>query len=149
MAGYDDPTVSFGDDAAGHPTPWYRKPPLLAGWVILVLILLALITWGVITLFSGNSGPTFPQAPSSTTTVSSTTTTTSTSASSTTSTTTPTTTTASEPPAEQPPADTGETEAPETTSKTHRRPHIPSTITLPEVPQLPNLPTEITLPDLP
>ncbi|WP_235215963.1 hypothetical protein [Mycobacterium kyorinense] len=43
-------------------SPWYRKPAVLLGLV--VVILLALIVWGIIALFTGNQGG----APSTTTT---------------------------------------------------------------------------------
>ena len=48
-----------------QPAPWYRSPPLLIAWLVLVLILIALIVYGIGELIGGNEG-TSP-APSSTT----------------------------------------------------------------------------------
>jgi hypothetical protein len=49
-----------------EPAPWYRSPPLLIAWFLLVLILTALIVYGLGELIGGGEG-TSP-VPSSTTT---------------------------------------------------------------------------------
>ena len=55
-----------GIEAGFGPAPWYRSPPLLIAWALLVLILIALIVYGIGELIGGNEG-TSP-VPSSTTT---------------------------------------------------------------------------------
>ena len=64
-----------------QPSPWYRSPPLLIAWLLLVLILIALIVYGIGELIGGNEGTTpAPSSTTSTTAPTSTTETTSTSA---------------------------------------------------------------------
>ena len=41
-----------------QPAPWYRSPPLLIAWLVLVLILIALIVYGIGELIGGNEGTT-------------------------------------------------------------------------------------------
>ncbi len=36
-----------------QPAPWYRSPPLLIAWLLLVLILIALIVYGIGELMGG------------------------------------------------------------------------------------------------
>jgi hypothetical protein len=124
-----------------EPTPWYRKPKALTAWTLFVLILIALIIYGIIQLASG--GPTRP-SPTPTPT---TTTTTTTTAPATTTTTTPTTTPPAPPPAPatgpvtQPPAQ------PPAETPHHRLPgEIPHLPPLPSVITIPQVPTVITLP---
>ena len=113
-------------DQETEPTPWYRKPVMLIGWLLFVAILIALIIYGITELIHGNQGTI--HAPK-TSTPSTTTTTTTTPP--TTTTTTPPTSSAVEAPPQQP-----------TQQPTHRHhlPPLPSVITIPEVP------TVITVP---
>ena len=62
----------FDQDA--EPTPWYRRPVMLIGWIAFVLILIALIVYGIIELIHGDQGTS--RTPSTTSTTSTTTTTT-------------------------------------------------------------------------
>jgi hypothetical protein len=108
-----------------EPAPWYRSPPLLIAWFLLVLILIALIVYGLGELIGGGEG-TGP-APSSTTTTtsaptSSTTTTTSTTQPpvSTTTETTPPSTSAVQPPVQQQP-----TQQPTYQPTQKHHPHLP------------------------
>ncbi len=76
-----------------EPKPWYRNPVTLTGWALLVMILIALIVYGIIELISdrqgtGNPSTTTPSTTTSTTTTTPTTTTTTTTAPTTTTTTT-------------------------------------------------------------
>lgn len=134
----------FGaEDPDQEARPWYRKPVTLIGWAILVLILLALIAYGVTQLLGGgtSNGPA-PGTTSTSTTSSTTATTTTTTTEPTTTTTEPTTTPTAAPPANPPrnqPPGTQPTQQPKP------RPHLPqlpSTITVPGGPTitLPNLP---------
>ncbi|EUA23005.1 hypothetical protein I552_7496 [Mycobacterium xenopi 3993] len=91
------------------PTPWYRKRAVLVGWGALVLLLIALIVYGLVELATGGGGRGVPSTTSSTTTTTTTTTTTA-------PTTTTTTTESSAPP---PPAG-GATEPPQ---QAPQRPH--------------------------
>jgi cytoskeletal protein RodZ len=92
---------AFGDEI--EPTEWYRRPVVLIGWALVVLILIALIVYGIVQLTQeqGTSNP-----PSTTTTTTPTTpttpTTTTSPPSTTTPTTTPTTTSEIAPPPQQP-----------------------------------------------
>lgn len=81
MARYEPPN-SGGDDQTGYtnsgesrqqpgPTPWYRRAVVLLGVVLAILI--ALIIWGIVTLFTGNQGGT-PSITTTTTTTAPTTT---------------------------------------------------------------------------
>jgi hypothetical protein len=120
------------------PTPWYRKRAVLIAWGLLVVILIALIIYGLIELATrGGGGP----APTPTTTTTPTTT-----ATTTTPTTTGTTTTTTEPPSNAPtgapaPPPAAPPAAPPAGPPAQappKRPHI--------LPKLPQLPSTITLP---
>jgi cytoskeletal protein RodZ len=107
-----------------EPAPWYRSPPLLIAWFLLVLILIALIVYGLGELIGGGEG-TSP-APSSTTTTTSAPTSTTT----TTSTTQPpvSTTTETTPPsssAVQPPVQQQPTQQPTYQPTQKHHPHLP------------------------
>jgi hypothetical protein len=123
-------------DEEAEPTPWFRRPVLLGGWALLVVILIGLIIYGIIELIHGDQGtgniPSSTSAIPSTTTTTTTTTTTPTTATTTTPATGPTTSSAVEQPPQQP------TRQPPT--HRHHLPPLPSVITIPEVP------TVITLP---
>jgi hypothetical protein len=126
-------------DQNTEPTPWYRKPVVLIGWALLVLILIALIVFGVMELIQGEQGtsrtPTTSTTPPTSTT---------TPPPTTTEATTPPTTTAVEPPAQQPTQQPTQHPTQQPTQQPTHRPHhlppLPSVITIPEVP------TTITLP---
>ena len=129
------------DEPADGGRPWYRKPVPLIGWAILVLILLALIAYGVTQLFdrSTSNGPSLaPTSSSTTTTTTIQTPTTTTTTTTTEPTTTPTTAPPANPPRNQPPG-TQPTQQP---PRRPRIPELPSTITIPGGPTitLPNLP---------
>jgi hypothetical protein len=106
-----------------EPAPWYRSPPLLIAWFLLVLILTALIVYGLGELIGGGEG-TSP-APSSTTTTTSAPTSTTT----TTSTTQPpvSTTTETTPPSSevQPPVQQQPTQQPTHQPTQKHHPHLP------------------------
>ena len=107
-----------------EPAPWYRSPPLLIAWFLLVLILIALIVYGLGELIGGGEG-TSP-APSSTTTTTSAPTSTTT----TTTTTTPpvsTTTETTPPPSSEvpPPTQQQPTQQPTIPPSTKHHPHLP------------------------
>ncbi len=113
-----------------QPAPWYRSPPLLIAWLVLVLILMALIVYGIGELMSGDEG-TSP-SPSSTTTTTSTTGTTETTtpsttppASTTTETTPPSSSEAPQPTQQQP------TYQPTNPPTTRHHLHLPPGIHLP------------------
>jgi cytoskeletal protein RodZ len=90
---------AFGEET--EPTEWYRRPVVLIGWAVLVLILIALIVYGILQL-TQEQGTSNPPSTSTTTTTppttTTTTTTTTTSEPTTTTTTTPTTTSEAAPP---------------------------------------------------
>ena len=134
-------------DRETEPSPWYRRPAGLIGWIIAVLILIGLIAYGIMELIEGGEG-TSP-APSISSTPTTSTTTPPTSATSTTAepTTTPPTSSAVEPPAQQPTQQP--THQPTQQQPTHRRhlPQIPSVITIPGMPNPVTLPPG--LPGLP
>jgi hypothetical protein len=113
-----------------EPAPWYRKPKALIAWAVFVLVLIALIIYGLLQLTKG--GPTRP-TPTPTPTITTTTT-------PATTTMTPTTT----PPA--PPTSGPVTQPPAEPPHHH---HLPGEIPLPPLPStitLPHVPTVITLP---
>jgi hypothetical protein len=120
-----------------EPTPWFRRRWVLITWSALVVLMIALVIWGIIQLISlGSDGSTVPSTQSSTTRSSTTTI-------------SPTTTkgAATIPPARPPreaPAPGGPPNEPP-----HHRPHLPplpSVITIPPLPNVPEAPTVITLP---
>jgi cytoskeletal protein RodZ len=86
-----------------QPAPWYRSPPLLIAWLLLVLILIALIVYGIGELMGGDEG-TSP-APSSTT-----------------ATTTAPTSTTTTPTTSEPPASTTTETTPPTSSPVEQQP---------------------------
>ena len=45
-------------DQQTEPKPWYRKPAGIIAWIIAVLILLALIVYGITELIQGGQGTT-------------------------------------------------------------------------------------------
>ena len=122
-------------DQEAEPTPWYRKPAGIIAWVLAVLILIALIVYGLMELLQGGQG-TSPTPRTSSSTPTTTTSTTPPPTTTTTSSEPPPTSSAVEPPAQQP------TRQPTQQQPTHRHhlPQLPSVITIPEVP------TVITLP---
>jgi hypothetical protein len=128
------------DDLEAEPTPWYRRPVTLIGWALLVVILIALIIYGIVELIG--EGQRAGHTPAPTTTAPPTTTV----APSATETTTPPAPTTSEaPPATGGPSPQQPTGAPPaqqpTQSPTHHHlPPLPSTITIP------GMPNPITLP---
>jgi hypothetical protein len=121
-----------------EPTPWYRKPAGIITWVLAVLILIALIVYGLMELLRGGQRTSPTPAPTSSTTPTATTTTPG-PATTTTSSAPPPTSGAVEPPVQQP---TQQPRQPTQQQPTHRHhlPQLPSVITIPEVP------TVITLP---
>jgi hypothetical protein len=124
-------------DEEAEPTPWFRRPVLLGGWALLVVILIGLIVYGIIELIHGDQGTgNIPSSTSAIPSATSTTTTPPTTATTTTPATGPTTSSAVEQPPQQP------THQPTQQPPTHRHhlPPLPSVITIPEVP------TVITLP---
>ncbi|MCV7035371.1 hypothetical protein H7H69_14460 [Mycobacterium heckeshornense] len=137
------PGITEQLEAQSAPTPWYRKRAVLAGWGALVLLLIALIVYGLIELATGGGGGGVPSTTSSTTTTTTTTTTPTTSS---------TTTSSSE--SSAPPPAGGATEPPQQVPQPSgqqppRRPHLPEQIPrlpLPSVITIPQVPTVITLP---
>ena len=113
-------------DQETEPTPWYRKPAMLIAWLVSVVILIALIVFGIVELIHGQQ--TVSHIPKTTTSTTTTTTTTPTT----------TTTTTSSPNSEEPPAQQptqqptgGQTQQP---SHHHHLPQLPSVITVPGMP---------------
>ncbi|OBA75455.1 hypothetical protein A5641_25910 [Mycobacterium sp. 1554424.7] len=114
-----------------EPTPWYRKPAGIIAWIVAVLILLALIVYGLMQLVQGGQST----SPSPSTTGSTTpTTTTTTTMTTTESSAPPPTSSAVEPPAQQPTQQP--TRQPTSQQPTHRHhmPQLPSVITIPDGP---------------
>lgn len=118
-------------DQEAEPTPWYRKPKMLIAWLVSVVILIALIVFGIIELIHGQQ--TVPHVPKTTTPTSTTTTTTTTPTTTTTTTSSPSTS-AEQPPVQQPTQQQptgGQTQQP---THHHHVPQLPSVITIPGVP---------------
>lgn len=116
-------------DQETEPTPWYRKPAMLIAWLISVVILIALIVFGITELLHGQQN--VNHVPKSTTSTTTTTTTTTTSTTTTTTTSSPS---SEEPPAQQPTQQQptgGQTQQP---SHHHHLPQLPPVITVPGVP---------------
>jgi cytoskeletal protein RodZ len=110
------------------PSPWYLKRWILTLWGLAVVILIALIIWGLAILARGNGG----SVPAPTTTRTSTTASTTTTTSPTPSTTEPTTTTPSEETTIEPSP---------TATWTPQHPHRHRWLTnLPPIPQIPPIP---------
>jgi hypothetical protein len=113
-------------DQETEPRAWYRKPVVLIGWALSVLILIALIVYGLMQLLQGEQGTSHIPSTSTTPPTSTTTTTPPNT------TTTPPTSSAVEPPAQQP------TQQPTQQQPTHRHhvPQLPSVITIPGGPTM-------------
>jgi hypothetical protein len=145
--GYDE--NGGADPEPEDPIPGWRKPIALAGWGLLIAVLIGLIVWGIMQLVQG--GP--PQEPATVTTTPRTTprTTQPPSSAPPTLQRTPEETT-TRPTADIPTASTENSGTATTTSPStplpgaFPLPQLPSVITLPA---LPGLPSEITLPTLP
>jgi cytoskeletal protein RodZ len=93
---------AFGEET--EPAEWYRRPVVLIGWALVVLILIALIVYGIIQLTQESGTSHLPSTTTTTRTTPATTTTTSTTSAPTTTTptTTPTTTSEIAPPSGHP-----------------------------------------------
>jgi hypothetical protein len=137
-----EPETFKFDDLEAEPTPWYRKPVTLIGWSLVVLILIALIVYGIIELIGEGKGT--GHTPTTTTTIPTTSTVppsaTGTTPPATTTTVPPTTATGGPPqqPTQAPPA-----QQPTQEPTHHHLPPLPSTITIPGHPPItlpPNLP---------
>lgn len=126
--------AAFGLDAESpepehggfQPAPWYRSPPLLIAWLVLVLILIALIVYGIGELIGGNEGTT--PAPSSTTTTAPSSTSTPTTSTSTSGPPASTTTETTPPPSGEvpPPTQQQPTNQPTNPPTTKHHPHLPT-----------------------
>ncbi|OBG20974.1 hypothetical protein [Mycobacterium sp. 852002-51057_SCH5723018] len=128
-------------DEETEPTPWYRRPVGIIAWVVAVLVLIALIVYGLMELIGGDQGT--GHTPSTSTTAPSTTSTTTPPATTSTgpsTTTEPPPSSASEPPAQQPTQQPTRQPTQQQPTHRHHMPPLPSVITIPEVP------TVITLP---
>jgi hypothetical protein len=119
-------------DQETEPTAWYRRPVVLLAWALFVLILIALIVFGVTQLLGGGQG-TSP-IPSTSTTPPTSTTTTTTEPSATT--TTPPTSSAVEPPAQQPTQQPTQQPPQQEPSHRHHLPPLPPVITIPGGPTM-------------
>jgi hypothetical protein len=127
-------------DQETEPTAWYRRPVVLIGWVIAVLILIGLIVYGLMELIGGQ-GTSYTPGTSTTPTTTTPTTTAPPTTATTQSSETPPTSSAVEPPAQQPTQQpTRQPTQQQQPTHRHHLPPIPSVITIPEVP------TVITLP---
>jgi hypothetical protein len=130
--GFDGSDDADPFDQEAQPTPWYRKPAMLIAWLVSVVILIALIVFGIVQLIHGE---TVNHAPKTTTSTTPTTTTTAT----TTDTTTPSPGSSGEQPPAQEPTRQQPTggQTPQQTqqpSHHHHLPQLPSVITVPGVP---------------
>lgn len=136
--GFEQPHGFDPFDQQPETTPWYRKPAMLIAWLISVLILIALIVFGIIELIHGDQS--VNHVPKSTTSTTSATTTTTTTPTTTTTTTEPSSSAEEQPPAQEPTQQqpTGQ----QTQQPTHRH-HLPQ---LPPVITIPQVPTVITVP---
>jgi hypothetical protein len=121
-----------------EPTPWYRKPAGIIGWIIAVSILIGLIVYGIMELIGGGEAT---NTPSTSTTPTTTTTTTPPAATTTEPSTSPPTSSAAEPPAQQPTQQP--TRQPTQQQPTHRRLPLPR---IPSVINIPGMPNPVTLP---
>ncbi|MEK0478206.1 oligopeptide transporter substrate-binding protein [Mycobacterium ulcerans] len=115
--GYGDQRGGYGQQPPPEPTPGWRKPLALAGWGVLIAVLIGLIIFGIIQLAHGR-----PTPASVTKTVTATMTTT-----------TPTTTTTT-------------TTAPTTTTTTTTNPMSPGAMPTFPSQLTPSIPTVINLP---
>ncbi|SOX51858.1 hypothetical protein MAAFP003_520, partial [Mycobacterium ahvazicum] len=127
----EPPLDPFDEDT--EPTPWYRKPVGLIIWGLSVLILIALIVYGIIELIGDQGTSNTPSTHTTTTTTPTTTPTTTSTATTTTTTSPPSATTTTEPPTSGP----VESPAPQPTrQEPTRRRHWPSWLptTIPAIP---------------
>jgi hypothetical protein len=122
-------------DREPEPTPWNRRPVGIIAWIVAVLILIALIVYGLMELIQGGSGTSPTPGTTSGTTSTTPTTATTTPTPTTQSSETPTSS-AVEPPAQQPTQQP--THQPTQQQPTHRHhlPQLPSVITIPDGPVL-------------
>ena len=118
-------------DQETEPTAWYRKPVMLIGWAVLVLILIALIVFGLMELLGGQQGTS--HIPSTSTTPPTTTTTT---PPTTTTETTPPTSSAVQPPAQQPTQQPTQQQPQQEPTHRHHLPQLPPVITIPGGPTM-------------
>jgi hypothetical protein len=131
QAGSPEALDPFGQEP--EPTPWYRKPVGIIAWILAVLILLALIVYGLMELIQGGHGTspgpatTSSATPTTTTTTSMTPTTTESSAP-------PATSSAAEPPAQQPTQQPSHQPTQQQPTHRHHMPQLPSVITIPDGP---------------
>jgi cytoskeletal protein RodZ len=128
----DQPESPDTFDEQAEPVAWYRRPVVLILWGLSVLVLIALIAYGITQLVH-DQGTT--KTPSTTSTTTPTTATTTTTTTPTTTTTTPPTTTATTTTAEVVPPSEQPTRQPTQQQPTHRH-HWPSWLPT-TVPQLP------------
>lgn len=129
-------------DLDAEPAPWYRRPVMLIGWGLLVVILIALIVYGITELLKEAQGTSHTPSQTATTTVPPTTTTTPPAPSETT-TEPPTTSSAVEPPPQPTRQPTHQKPAP-APSTHHHLPPLPSVITIPGMPNPITLPPGLT-----
>lgn len=142
-AGHPGYPVEPGEPDTDDPRPWYQRPAMLIGWLLAVLILLAVIGYGAKQLFGGDDdtgpAPTTTSTTRATTTVTETPTTETTTTPSTEATTAAPSTAATEAPPVNPPG----SQPAQTTNK-------PSPgFRLPDLPELPPIPSTITIPNGP
>ena|GEM_PF-972023 len=133
--GFEPPDGVDPFDQEVEPKPWYRKPGMLVAWLLSVVILIALIVFGIIELIQGDQS--VNHAPTSTTSTTSTTTTTTTTPTITTS---PSSSAEEQPPAQQPTQQQPTGTQTQQPSHRHHLPQLPPVITIPQVP------TVITVP---
>ncbi|OBI67797.1 hypothetical protein [Mycobacterium sp. E796] len=121
-------------DREPEPTPWYRKPAGIIAWIVAVLILLALIVYGLMELIQGGQGTSPGPSTTSSTTPTTTTTTTSMTPTTTESSAPPPTSSAVEPPAQQPTQQPTRQPTQQQPTHRHHMPQLPSVITIPDGP---------------
>ncbi|OBI92012.1 hypothetical protein [Mycobacterium sp. 1245805.9] len=132
---WEQPEAVDPFDREPEPTPWYRKPAGIIAWIVAVLILLALIVYGLMELIQGGQG-TSPSPSTTGSTTPTTTTTTTTPPTTTESSAPPPTSTASEPPAQQPTQQPTHQPTQQQPTHRHHMPQLPSVITIPDGPVL-------------
>lgn len=133
--GFERPDGADPFDQQAEPKPWYRKPAMLIAWLVSVVILIALIVFGITELIRGDQS--VNHAPKSTTSTTTTTTT-----RTPTTTTSPSSSAQEQPPAQQP---TQQPTGQQTQQPSHRH-HLPQLPQLPPVITIPQVPTVITVP---
>lgn len=117
-----------------EPTPWYRKPAGIIAWIIAVLILLALIVYGLMELIQGGGQGTSPSPSTTSSTTPTTTATTTMTPTTTESSAPPPTSSAVEPPAQQPTQQPTRQPTQQQPTHRHHMPQLPSVITIPDGP---------------